>query len=223
MGIGSSIASAIQQRRAAEEQRKKQNIIEEQNAENTALFNKQYYQDLTKRTEVQNMLRMLDEKQKKADTAVAARAAVTGATPEQQLAGREINRRTYADAVADIASNASQLRDSYLRDYQNNRNKYFAQRLGMQDVLSGIHANTANQWANAAVNGFQGGAQMLGAGLDQIGGVKAQAPAANPVLKDKANLAVAQLTHPVDEFTQATANKAVDFLNNFDQLSLLPK
>ena len=168
MGIGSSIASAIQQRRAAEEQRKKQNIIEEQNAENTALFNKQYYQDLTKRTEIQNMLRILDQNQRKADTAVAARAAVTGATPEQQLASREVNRRTFADAVADIASNASQLRDQYLRNYQGQRNRYYAQRLGMQDQLAGIHANTANQLANAATNAFSAGGQMLAGGLGQL-------------------------------------------------------
>lgn len=111
------------------------------------------------------MLRILGENQKKADTAVAARAAVTGATPEQQLASREVNRRTYADAVADIASNASQLRDQYLRDYQGQRNRYYAQRLGMQDQLAAIHANTANQWSTAATNAFKAGGGMLANGL----------------------------------------------------------
>ena len=170
MGIGSSIASAVQQASAAAEQRKKQSIIDQQAAEDTAMFNKQYYQDITKRTEIQNMLRMLDDKQRKADTAVAARAAVTGATPEQQLAGREVNRRTFADAVADIASNASQLRDQYLRDYQGQRNRYYAQRLGMQDQLSAINANAANQWANAATNAFAAGGSMLANGLGGLQG-----------------------------------------------------
>lgn len=164
-GIGSSIGSAINQRKSADEQRKKQGLIEEQAAEDKAWFNKQYYQDLTKRTDVQNMLRMLNENQKKADTAAAARAAVTGATPEQQLASQEVNRRSYADAVADIASNASQMRDQYLRDYQGQRRNTWAQRLGMQDQLAGIYSNTAAQWANAANNGFSSGGQLFAYGL----------------------------------------------------------
>jgi hypothetical protein len=170
MGLGSSAASMVAQKKASDEQRKKEGIMNQQAAEDTALFNKQYYQDLTKRTEIQNMLRILDQNQRKADTAVAARAAITGATPEQQLAGREVNRRTFADAVADIASNASQLRDQYMRDYQGQRNRYYAQRLGMQDQLAAIHANTANQWANAATNAFAAGGSILANGLGGLQG-----------------------------------------------------
>lgn len=167
-GIGSSIGSAVNARQAADEQRKKQGMIEQEAAEDKALFNKQYYQDITKRTEVQNMLRILNENQRKADTRAEAQAAITGATPEQKLAAREVNRRTYADAVADIASNASQIRDQYLRDYQNQRNRTWQQRLGMQDQLAAIHSNTAGQWANAASNAFTAGAQLLGNGIDGL-------------------------------------------------------
>jgi len=170
MGIGSSIASSLSARNAAKEVRAKEALIGQQFAQNEALFNKQYYQDITKRTEIQNMLRILDENQKKADTREAARAAITGATPEQQLASKEVSRRTFADTVADIASNASQLRDQYLRDYQNQRNGYYAQRLGLQDQLAAIHTNTANQWATAATNAFKSGGSMLANGLGQLSG-----------------------------------------------------
>jgi hypothetical protein len=193
MGLGSSAASMVAQKKASDEQRKKEGIMNQQAAEDTALFNKQYYQDLTKRTEIQNMLRILDQNQRKADTAVAARAAITGATPEQQLAGREVNRRTFADAVADITSNASQLRDQYLRDYQGQRNRYYAQRLGMQDQLSAINANAANQWANAATNAFAAGGQMLASGLGGLQGKKTSTPK-KPT----------QLLNPQDDYIQPT-------------------
>lgn len=170
LGIGSSVASHFQQKEATKEAKKKQAIIDQQYAEDSALFNKQYYQDITKRTEIQNMLRILDENQRKADSREAARAAITGATPEQQLASREVNRRTFADTVADIASNASQLRDQYLRDYQGQRNRYYAQRLGMQDLLAAIHANAANQWATSANNAFKAGGSILANGMGQMWG-----------------------------------------------------
>lgn len=143
-------------------------MIEQQAAEEKAWFNRQYYQDFTRRSEIQNMLRILDENQKKADMRTAARAAITGATSEQKLASQEINRRTYADALADIASNASAMRDQYLQNYQGQRSRYYAQRLGMQDQLAGVEQNTAKQWATTADNAFQNGANALGQGLDSI-------------------------------------------------------
>lgn len=172
MGIGSAAASSSAQAKAAEEQRKKEGIIEQQAAEDKALFNKQYYQDITKRTEVQNMMRLLSENQKQSDARAEAQAAVMGATPEQKLASREVNRKTFADSVAQIASNASMLRDQYLRDYQGQRSRYYAQRLGMQDQLASIYANQSNQWANAATGAFNGGAGMLSSGLGGLFGKK---------------------------------------------------
>lgn len=162
--------SASQQAKASDEVRKKQGLIDQQAAEDRALFDRQYYQDITRRTEIQNMLRILDENQRKADTRAEAQAAITGATPEQRLASREVNRRTFADTVADIASNASALRDQYLRDYQGNRRNTWAMRLGLQDQLAGIHANSAAQWANAATNAFSSGGQMLAGGLGGMQG-----------------------------------------------------
>lgn len=199
MGLGSSAASMAAQKRASDEQRAKEDIIAKQAAEDRSWFEKQYYQDITKRTEIQNMLRILDQNQKKADTAVAARAAITGATPEQQLAGKEVNRRAFADAVADIASNASQLRDQYMRDYQGQRNRYYAQRLGMQDQLAAIHANTANQWANAATNAFSAGGQMLANGLGGLDNVdpRSQMPVSAIAPENKAGITYIEPPKPV--------------------------
>lgn len=142
--------------------------MEQQRAANDAIFNKQYYQDITQRTEIQNMLRLLDENQKKADARNAAQSAILGSTPEQELASKEATRKSYADALADLASNASTLRDKYLSDWQARQDNYFANRLNMQQDLANIKQNTSNQLASASTNAFMSGANMLGSGIDSI-------------------------------------------------------
>lgn len=170
MGLGSSIAAAIHAARANRQAQIKRNINEQHAAEDTAWFNKDYYSDITKRSEIQNATRMLAENQKKADTAAAARQAVMGASPEQQLASQEVNRRTFADSLADIASQASNKRDQYLQNYQNRRDNYYKTRLGIEEDIANNERNIAGQWSNAAVNAFKGGAQLLGPALDGNGG-----------------------------------------------------
>lgn len=162
LGVASAGVAAKKSRDAANEQRKKQGIINEQDAFNEGVFDKQYYADYTKRTEVQNMLRQLEDSQKAADARSTAKGAIMGATPEQQLASQEVNRSAYADSLAQMVSNMSMMRDQYMRDRQGNKNRYYQQRLGMQDQLAGIDQNMSNQWATASTNAFKGGASMLG-------------------------------------------------------------
>lgn len=167
-GIGSSIAAAVQARRAEQAQRRKEGIIEQQNAEKNALLDKQYYQDITDRTEVKNMFRLLDENSRQAEKRTTAKSAIAGSTGELQLANKEVNRKTYADAVADMASNASTLRDNYLKDKINAKDDYFKQRLGIEDTISAIETNKSNQYGKAADNAFEWGGELLGSGIDSI-------------------------------------------------------
>ena len=111
------------------------------------------------------------QKQAKRDEAIGA---ITGATTEAQLAAQESRNKSYADALAEIASNASQLKDTYLQNYM-------AQKMGMTNPESGILANQANQWSSAASNLFGTGSSMLGSGLDGLGigkggGAKSSSP-----------------------------------------------
>ena len=159
-GIAAAGASAGKASKAANEKRKKQGIINEQEAYNEGLFNKEYYQDFSKRAEIQNMLRQANENLKIADARSSAKSAIIGATPEQQLASQESNRRIYSDTVANLASNASMLRDNILRDYKADRNRYYSQRLGMQDELAAIDQNVSNQWATASDNAFKATANV---------------------------------------------------------------
>lgn len=118
-------------------------------------FNRQYYSDITKRTDVQNIMRLLQENQEQQAKRDEAIAAISGATPEAKLAAQDSRNKSYANAMAEIASNASQLKDAYLQNYQN-------QRLNLVNPQAQIYQNTSNQWSQAGTNLFGLGANMLG-------------------------------------------------------------
>jgi citrate synthase len=157
-GLASSIVSGVQAKKASNaataEYQEKKGFLEN-------MFNRQYYQDITKRTDVQNMLRLLQENQDKQAKRDEAVAAITGATPEAQLAAQDSRNKSYADALAEIASNASTLKDTYLQNYQN-------QRMALVNPQAQIHQNMSNMWGQAGSNLFGSGAKMLGSGIDGI-------------------------------------------------------
>jgi hypothetical protein len=161
-GLASSIVSGIQAKKASEaaaaEYQEKKGFLDN-------MFNRQYYQDITKRTDVQNMMRLLQENQDKQAKRDEAVAAVTGATPEAQLAAQDSRNKSYADALAEIASNASQLKDTYLQNYQN-------QMMALVNPQSQIYQNSSNMWGQAGSNLFSSGASLLGSGLDGLKGSK---------------------------------------------------
>ena len=161
-GIASSIMSGIRSKEAiaaanADYQERRDFL------DNT--FNKLYYQDITKRTDVQNMMRLLQENQDKQAKRDEAVAAITGATTESQLAAQDSRNKSYADALAEIASNASQLKDSYLQNYQQ-------QRLGLVNPRASLLQQESNMWGQAGSNLFSSGASLFGSGMDGLIGSK---------------------------------------------------
>lgn len=158
MGLGSSIASAVQANKA----RKQANAeYQQKTAMLDNMFNKDYYSDITQRTDIQNMLRILQENQDKQASKDNALAAITGATTEAQLASQDSRNKSYADALANIASNASTLKDTYKQNYLN-------QRLNMSNPKAGILQNQSDQWGQAGSNLFKSGASLFGSGIDDI-------------------------------------------------------
>ena len=153
--VGGLVSSIVASNKAGEaakaanaEYQEKKNFLD-----NT--FNQQYYSDITKRTDVQNMMRLLNENQEKQAKRDEALGAITGATAEAQLAAQDSRNKSYADALAEIASNASQLKDTYLQQYQQ-------QRLGLTNPQASILNNQANMWSQAGSNLFSSGASLLG-------------------------------------------------------------
>jgi hypothetical protein len=125
------------------------------------VFNKQYYQDITKRTEIQDMMRLLQEGQDRQAKRDAAVSAITGATQESNLASQESRNKSFADSMAEVAKNASSLKDAYLSDYTNKL-------LAMTNPAVDILKNQSAQWSQASSNLFGTGAKLLGSGIDSL-------------------------------------------------------
>lgn len=135
--------------------------VSAQEALNESLFNKQYYQDITRRSDMQNMFRMLEENQRNAEERASAQNAIMGATDSQRLAGTETIRKSYADSMAELASNAAQLKDAYMENYMSRASGLFDKKIDMGSTLAGIYSNEANQMSQAGTNLFQTGANLL--------------------------------------------------------------
>lgn len=157
-GIGTSIASG-------EYAKKAQQATEKEHAQKSALldsvFNKQYYSDITKRTDVQNLMRMMQENQDRQAKRDDAVAAITGATPEAQLASQDSRNKSYANALADIASNASTLKDTYMQNY-------LVQRMGLNDPSAAIWSQYSKSLGDAGDNLFKTGFNLAGKGLGDV-------------------------------------------------------
>lgn len=172
---GMAAKSAKDARRKEEKNRAE---IEEEQRKHEAIFNRRYHQDMTERTEVQGMLRELRERQDAQRNQNEARGAVLGETKEQQIAEQDSLNKSFADSVAQIASDSSMLKDGYLDAYDNSLSNYYQNVRDHNTRMSEIEMNRSNQWATAASNAVEaaaGGAQAL-AGM--VGGGPAKAPAA---------------------------------------------
>jgi hypothetical protein len=170
IGLASSGFAAGKEAKAKRKAQEDEARVSAQEAKNEALFNKQYYQDTTKRSDMQNMLRLMEENQRNSEERASAQGATMGATDSQQLAEREGIRKSYADSMADLVSNAAQLKDAYMENYMNRASGLFDKKMEIGDRLSGIYANEASQMSQAGANLFSTGASLLGAGLGQTAG-----------------------------------------------------
>ena len=160
---------------------------EEQKRTDEALFNRQYYQDMTERSEVKNMLRKLREQQAEQRSANEARGAVLGTTEEQQIAQQDSLNKSYANSLGEMTANASTLRDGYLRDYQNNLHNYYTQRRQDNTNLSNLQKDMSNQWGQAANNAFQAAGSFAGIAAGAAGGTpKAPTAKTNTALTGEA-------------------------------------
>ena len=173
VGLASSGIAAGKAAKAKRKAQEDEARVSAQEAKNEALFNKQYYQDITKRSDMQNMLRLMEENQRNSEERASAQGAIMGATDSQQLAEREGIRKSYADSMADLASNAAQLKDAYMENYMNRASGLFDKKMEIGNRLSGIYTNEASQMSQAGANLFSTGASLLGAGLGQTAGAGA--------------------------------------------------
>lgn len=148
LGAANQIAAGVHAKKA-------RNQLKASDAFNENMFNKQYYQDMMDRSEVQSALNL----QRKNDAMQAqqdmAQAAVMGATPEVQAAMQQQRNQGMANTIAQIAANVSAYKDAILGNYQNAKNNYFK-------AMGDSYMNQSQQESNAAAQGWKMAADGAG-------------------------------------------------------------
>jgi len=119
------------------------------NAENEALYNKNYYGDYTKRADAQSAFRQMDDQMKKADKVEQNVAAVTGATPEAINASKERRNKAVTSLYSNIGANAMQYKDAAEGRYQ-------ARKAQLQGMEYDSMEQTAQSASNVMNNGIAG-------------------------------------------------------------------
>ena len=120
------------------------------NAENEALYNKDYYGDYTQRADAQAVIGQMRDQIKKQDKVEQNVAAVTGATPEVVNAGKERRNKAMTDLYSNIGANAMAYRDQAKGRY-----------LGRKAQLQGLEYDTMDQEAQSANNVMYNGMKTL--------------------------------------------------------------
>ena len=144
-GIGSIIAN-----------QKRQKAITQEQAKSDSLYNRELYQDPTRRSDNAAYLNQLDKKLKRANEIATNKGKITGATHEQALAQNEIGANAYGDAVSKMGALTSQRRDSLLS------RKEAADR-GFATDRANLASDRAQAWGNLAGNAASlGGAAISG-------------------------------------------------------------
>ena len=145
-GLGTSVVgNVVGGIQTAKINNQRQNNLNKEKAYSENLFNKQYYEDVMKRSENQSFLRQLQRNQDENQKKSARTAAITGATPEATAAQAKNDGQIYADAVNKLVSVASQRKDQALADYNRRRGQLF----GMQD---NVDQERAAAWGNFMQN-----------------------------------------------------------------------
>lgn len=130
---------------SAKQRKKQQELINNQIQENENIFNRDYYQDILNRSDVQNLLRNTRNRIADANKIASNTAVVTGATPESIAAQKKNYAKAYSDLVSNIASQSSLLKQQAQDKYLYNKNIL----LGKQ---ADLYNDRASQWGNVASN-----------------------------------------------------------------------
>jgi len=169
-GLGASVVGNIVGGIATAGIAKKQQAdLNKEKAYSEGLFNREYYQDVLKRTDNQAFLRTLANNQKSNQVKAQRTAAITGATPEAVVAQQANDSTIYAEAVNRMAGMAAQRKDMALAAYNQRRMGLF----GMQ--------NQIEEGKKAAWGTFMGNALSLGNGALAAGTSKPLETAAGGV------------------------------------------
>lgn len=179
LGLASSIAGGIANRKA---RRKQEQMIDQQQRENQAWYDRTYNADPTKRADTVRLLTQMQEQIKNRNKAAKGRQAVMGGTDDSTTAVKEANNKTLADTTSQIVAANDARKDNIEQQYRERKNQLNNQQMGIEAEKA---ADTAN-----AVAGVAGTAANIAASLDSGAGKSkvARPSVASPTATDMAKL-----------------------------------
>jgi len=131
-GIG-LISSIFGANKAGRERRRMEQYLSQQDAENTAWYNKNALSDFTQRADTQNLIRNLRDNLDRRNQIASNTAVVTGATPEQQAVQKEQSNKVISDVYSNIGAQGQQYKDMITNRYLAMRQNFANQRMGMME------------------------------------------------------------------------------------------
>lgn len=198
LGLASSIAGGIANRKA---RRKQEQMIDQQQRENQAWYDRTYNADPTKRADTVRLLTQMQEQIKNRNKAAKGRQAVMGGTDDSTTAVKEANNKILADTTSQIVAANDARKDNIEQQYMNRKNQLQNQQMGMEAEKA---ADTAN-----AVAGVAGTAANIAATLDSGAG---KSKVARPNVEMPTDAEMAKLDAKVG--AAPTQQQVVNDLNN---------
>ena len=156
LGAAASIIGGIKARRAAA---KANRMLDQQQKDNQAWYDRRYNEDATQRADAQRMLTMTMDRMRRRNQAAAGTAAVMGSSPEAVAVEKEANAQALADTASQIAAAGAARKDQVENQYLANKNALTQQQIAVK-----------NQQAQNIAQATQGASQALmgaGAAVDE--------------------------------------------------------
>lgn len=179
LGLGASIFGGI---KAGQQRKKMSRYLNQQDSENTALYNANALSDYTQRSDTQNLMKQLRDNLSKSNKRAENMAVVTGATPEQQAVQKEQSNKVISDTYANIGAMGQQWKDNVTNRYLSRRDNIAGQRMGMMGQQAQSYENLMSSGLNMMGSSLGGLAGGLGGGTTS-GGI-----AANPNITNVSSL-----------------------------------
>jgi hypothetical protein len=158
LGAAASIYGGIKARQAAQ---KANRMLEGQQSDTQAWYDRRYNEDATQRADAQRILTMTMDRMRRRNKAAAGTAAVMGSSPEAIAVEKEANAQALADTASQIAAAGAARKDQVENQYLTQKNALTQQQIGVQ-----------NQQAQNIAQATQGASQALmgaGAAVDELG------------------------------------------------------
>lgn len=157
-GLASSIFGGI---KAAQANKRERQRLAQEEAENRAIYNRDYYQDMVHRADMQYLLNKQREQAEDAANRARRTNVVAGATTATEATQKEANRRGLTETMARIGAMSQQQKQNAQANFNAARARTSAQRsaLNQNDAAQGVALQqTGGQLiSNAALMAMYGG------------------------------------------------------------------